>query len=139
MYPKPQPQVEACRVTTGRLRSTARYGNNGAFIIPGPERAKLLVIASDELGWQHVSVSVLKKPHRCPTWAEMSFVKELFWRDEEAVVQYHPPKAHHVSFHDWTLHLWRPDGLELPLPPHTMVGPQTAQEGLELLKGIHQP
>lgn len=136
MYPKPNSEVERCRVTNGRLRSNANYGNNGLFIIPGPEFAKLAVIVSDQDFWEHVSVSVLKKPHRCPTWAEMCFVKDLFWPEHETVIQYHPPKSAHVSFHDWTLHLWRPCDVDLPLPPHTMVGPKTVEEGMELLKGM---
>lgn len=136
MYPKPRPDVERCRITKGRLASNGAYGNNGAFLITGPERAKLFVIASDMEGWDHASVSVLRKPHRCPSWAEMCFIKDLFWPDTEVAVQYHPPKADHVSFHDWTLHLWRPNAIELPRPPHTMVGPKNVQEGIELMKGI---
>lgn len=136
MYPEPRPEVERYRITKGHMRSTADYGNNGAFIIPGPERAKLFCIVSAEGGWDHVSVSVMKKPDRCPTWAEMCFVKDLFWPPEEAVVQFHPPKSQHVSFHDWTLHLWRPQSAELPLPPHTMVGPKSVEEGMKLLEGI---
>lgn len=136
MHPKPLPQVERGRITKGRLRSSAAYLNNGAFIIPGPERAKLLCIASDQDGWDHVSVSVFKKPARCPTWAEMCFIKDLFWPADEAVMQLHPPQAEYVTFHDWTLHLWRPQGIDLPRPPHTMVGPMNIDEGMKLLKGI---
>ena len=136
MYPQPRPEVERHRLTKGPLRSTAAFGNNGVFIIPGPERAKLCCIVSEEGGWEHVSISVMKQPNRCPTWAEMCFVKDLFWPEHEAVVQIHPAKSEYVTFHDWTLHLWRPQVAELPLPPHTMVGPQSVEEGMGLLKGI---
>lgn len=133
MYSRPQPEVEKGRITRGKLASTASMGNNGAFIVKGPEFAKLFIIASNLEGWEHVSVSVLKNNKRCPTWGEMSFVKDLFWQPEEAVMQLHPPKSQYVSFHDYTLHLWRPLFQYLPLPPHTMVGPKTVEESLELL------
>ena len=63
------------------MASTAAYGNNGAFLIPGPDHGKLLqVIVSDGAGWEHVSVATKS---RVPTWDEMCFVKALFWTDEE--------------------------------------------------------
>lgn len=135
MYPKPQEDVEKYRITKGRLASVSAYGNNGAFEVPGPERAKLFCIVSDMMGWEHVSVSVLKKA-RCPSWAEMCFVKELFWMPEEAVMQLHPRQSDYVSFHDWTLHMWRPVDAEIPLPPHTLVGPKDIKEALALMLRI---
>ncbi len=46
--------------------------------------------------WEHVSVST---PTRCPTWDEMKHVKELFWADDETVVQFHPEKSQYVNKH----------------------------------------
>lgn len=69
--------------------------------------------------WDHVSVSL---PSRCPTWEEMCRVKELFWGQEECVVQYHPPKSDYVSNHRFCLHLWRWVGGEMPRPPSIFVG-----------------
>lgn len=54
MYPQPRPEVERHRLTKGPLRSTAAFGNNGVFIIPGPERAKLCCIISDNTEWQPI-------------------------------------------------------------------------------------
>ena len=98
--------------------SAADDGNNGIFYLPS---RKLKVIASDGLGWEHVSVS---REDRCPTWAEMNFVKNLFWDDEDCVVQYHPPRSEYVNNHPFCLHLWRPTtaGVPMPLPPSYMVG-----------------
>lgn len=79
--------------------------NCGAFVVDGPGRAVLRVIAGDGLGWDHVSVSL---NGRCPTWQEMCLVKELFFRDDECVMQLHPPKAEWIDCHPYTLHLWRP-------------------------------
>ena len=46
------------------------------------------VIASWSGGWEHVSVS-LPGQSRCPRWDEMCFIKDLFWAEDECVVQYH--------------------------------------------------
>lgn len=71
-------------------------------------------LANDRSQWEHVSVSL---EHRCPTWDEMQFVKEIFWKDEEVVIQIHPAKEDYINFHPYTLHLWRPQIDPIPLPP----------------------
>jgi hypothetical protein len=76
-------------------------------------------IASVGYGWEHVSVSY---PDRCPTWDEMCAVKALFWEPEDCVMQLHPPKSEWVSHHPYTLHLWKPVGLEIPRPHWRLVG-----------------
>jgi hypothetical protein len=65
-------------------------------------------------------VSVSTKT-RCPFWKEMCFVKDLFWDAEEPVMQLHPAKSTWVNNHNYCLHLWRPTGEELPLPPEIAV------------------
>jgi len=82
------------------------------------------VIASDALdtGWEHVSVSI-EGADRCPTWEEMSRVKDLFWGEEELVVQLHPPKSQYVNYHPYCLHLWRCPQFSYPLPPTELVWP----------------
>lgn len=108
------------RVRVGQYGSDDSYGNNGAFFVPcRPGKPRFTVIASDQLGWDHVSVSL---PDRCPVWAEMCKIKELFWDDEDAVMQLHPPKSDWVNNHDTCLHLWRPQVIAIPLPPSIMVG-----------------
>jgi hypothetical protein len=135
MYPKPSEFLEQYRIKTGRFRSNPAWGNNGVFLLPGPERHKLYVIASDEMGWEHCSVSLAAKA-RIPLWSEMVYVKDLFWQEDEVVVQYHPAKADYINFQGSTLHLWKPIGSELPRPPHWMVGPKTVEEGLELMAEV---
>lgn len=107
--------------------SDASYGNNGAFAIKRGS-TYLRVIASDGEGWDHVSVSL---PTRCPTWEEMSFVKRLFFHDEECVMQLHPPASEHINCHEFCLHLWRPQGKSIPQPPGNLVGPTQAAKGGE--------
>jgi len=81
---------------------------------------QLQVIATIDDGWEHVSV-VVKGRKRCPTWEEMSFVKDFFWADSEWVMQFHPPGQVKVNDHPWCLHLWRPlDGL-MKTPEQWMV------------------
>lgn len=80
----------------------------------------LNVIASNQEGWDHVSVSVINDA-RCPTWEEMCDIKDLFFHDSECVIQYHPPKKDYINVHNYVLHLWRPHASELPMPPKEMV------------------
>jgi hypothetical protein len=113
--------IEAGRVREGPLASTPDYGLTGAFIVKAPKGAKLAVIASDGEGWEHVSVSLR---HRCPDWLEMCFVKDLFWREDETVLQFHPPKSEYVNHHPFCLHLWKPIGRSVLLPPTLLIGPK---------------
>ena len=95
--------------------SSQKDGNNGLFLIDN-----LKIIASDEMGWEHVSVST--KTLSIPSWSTMCKVKDLFWEDEDCVVQYHPPKSEYVNNHP-VLHLWRPVNYEiLPRPNAILVG-----------------
>jgi len=91
---------------------------NGSFIIPGRNGYKLKVIASDEMKWDHVSVSL---KNRCPNWHEMSFIKSLFFQENEVCFQLHVSHKDHINCHDNCLHMWRPHNIEIPLPPKIMV------------------
>lgn len=114
---------EKYRITTGKYGSTSLIGNNGAFLIMEHKlKSPLRVIASDGMGWEHVSVSL---QNRCPSWAEMCFVKDLFWDDMDTVIQYHPPKSDYINYHPYVLHLWRPIEQDIPRPPAIMVGPRS--------------
>lgn len=106
------------RVTKGALKSDASFGNNGAFWVTQKKNI-FTVIASDQMGWEHVSVSL---PNRCPTWEEMCFIKSVFWDESDCVVQYHPSKEHYVNNHPYCLHLWRPIDQALAIPASYMVG-----------------
>jgi hypothetical protein len=91
---------------------------NGHARVAGPFR-DLTIVFSDGEGWEHVSVST---PGRVPNWDEMTFVKHLFWSPEDCVIQFHPPASRYVNVHPHCLHLWRPQGQVLPMPPTWMVG-----------------
>ena len=59
---------------------------------------------------------------RCPTWEEMCMVKDIFWGEEECVVQFHPPRSEYVNRHPYCLHLWKKIGEEYETPPKEYVG-----------------
>lgn len=108
------------RLRSGHMASSEANGNNGAARVPTrPGEPPMTVIASDGMGWEHVSVS---RPDRMPTWAEMCRIKDLFWDGDDVVIQYHPREAEYVNNHSRCLHMWRPVGITLPTPPALMVG-----------------
>jgi len=88
-------RLDQYRILRG-LYGSAPGADYGAFQIPGPCGERLMVLASpgdanESIPWEHVSVSTR---HRCPYWKEMCFVKDLFWDEEEPVMQLHPPPVH---------------------------------------------
>lgn len=107
-----------------RLRDTspqviAHYGSAGNELCGCFHlRDGLWAIASAGDGWDHVSVS---HQRRCPTWEEMVYVRRLFFKPDEWVVEYHPPESKNISLHQFCLHLWRPQLVTLPIPPSYMV------------------
>lgn len=117
MKSKPSKKAETFRILGGKLASTRAAGNNGAFLI-FIRRVGLTAIVSDGAGWDHVSVSA---EDRCPTWEEMAYVKKLFWRNDETVIQLHPPSRLYINFQRHTLHLWRHQRSEVALPPLWLV------------------
>ena len=120
MKKKPSEQVERKRVISGFYGSNVSWGNNGLFLIRY-KNINMRLIVSNELDWEHVSVSLPGKK-RTPTWDEMCHVKSLFWDKDECVVQYHPAEKDYVNNHPYVLHLWKPIGVDVPKPPSIMVG-----------------
>lgn len=91
---------------------------NGVFLIPAPNNYELKVIASSEMDWDHVSVSL---KNRCPNWPEMSYIKHMFFGKDETCYQLHVPSKDHINFQENCLHIWRPHNIEIPIPPKMMV------------------
>ena len=122
MIDAPSKYLESHRITEGCLSSRKDYGNNGAFTVPYDD-GLLVMIMSDGDGWEHVSVHVDLPQHkrRTPTWQEMCYVKSLWFKPSEWVLQYHPAKGDYVNEHNECLHLWRPVFSEIPKPPGWMV------------------
>lgn len=120
MRPNAHTFIEKFRVRKGPLASTPEHKNNGCFRI-SHKGMKFLVVVSDGGGWDHVSVSL---SNRCPTWYEMCGFKEVFFEDEETVVQFHPKESEYVNCSKNCLHLWRKQDSEFELPPSIFVGPK---------------
>jgi len=124
MRKNPTKRVEQFRMSV----PASERGGPGAFMVPFRDDSVLRIIMCDGRGWaesgmsgqpwEHVSVSVA---NRCPTWEEMDFVKDLFWSNDELVLQFHVPKAAHINHHPNCLHLWRPTVSKIPLPPEICV------------------
>lgn len=109
------------RIDTRRVFGTMGDAHNGAFKVYVGGRS-FEVIVSNGGGWEHVSVIPCNlKRKTCPTWEEMCQIKDLFFEEDECVVEYHPPKADYVNDHPYCLHLWRPIGQEVPRPPKIFV------------------
>jgi len=51
----------------------------------------------------------------------MVMVKDLFWGEDETVVQFHPKKARDVNCHPFVLHLWKKVGTDHELPPPALI------------------
>lgn len=108
------------------LGSDASYGTSGLFEIP-LEEGLAICIASDggldpTTSWEHVSIHMkVDGKDETPTWDEMCELKNIFWDEEDCVVQFHPPKSQYVNRHPHTLHLWRQSGSNFPTPPMIMV------------------
>ena len=95
------------RNTKLHVRQATIHGGSGIVLVDN--WFGTVVWGTDENGWEHVSVA----PHMreiIPSWEDMCIIKDIFWDDEEAVLQIHPPKSKHVNLMENCLHLWRPKG-----------------------------
>lgn len=118
--------INKARLRRGPMGSDDSYGMNGAFGFNMPGEPRMIcVVASDQMGWKHVSVSFGQVSNKTPSWEIMCWVKDIFWDEEDAVIQIHPKKSDYVNYHKGCLHLWQCiDGREQPLPPSIFVGPK---------------
>lgn len=73
-------------------------------------------IASNGGGWEHVSVS-MKNHNYTPSWETMCKIKDMFFNDDEVVVEFHPKKDEYVNIFENCLHLWRFTNGSFPVPP----------------------
>ena len=96
-------------------------GLNSYCEIPSPTDSSrvLRVLSSGGRGWDHVSVS---KGNRNPNWDEMNFIKDLYFKESETVIQFHPKKSEYVNNCGSCLHLWRKQDQEHELPPTILTG-----------------
>jgi hypothetical protein len=101
-----------------------RLKPTGAFLIePRGEPIHLIIVSTQNDGWDHVSVSMRDRGHDAiPSWEQMCVVKDQFFEPEEVVMQLHPRRSQYVNICEWCLHLWRPHApLAIPEPPRWLV------------------
>lgn len=90
-------------------------GGNGWATMRGKT---FFVVYTTNHGWDHVSIST---PSRCPTWEEMCFMKDMFFDPEECCVEYHPKHSEYINDMPYCLHIWKPQGQDMPRPPKELV------------------
>ena len=54
------------------------------------------VIWSNGGGWDHVSIAPYNR-RITPDWNDMCRLKDMFFREDEVVIQYHPAKSEYVN------------------------------------------
>lgn len=104
-----------------RIRISKHIGDEGcgAFVVPYNNKIFRCII-SGYYGWEHLSISLINVD-RTPTWSEMCYFKDFFFNEDECLVQYHPAKKDCVNIHPYVLHMWRPLGENIKMPPKYMV------------------
>lgn len=120
----PPPELEKHRLVGNHSMASSRSdGWNGAFRIPRYGLDYFMIICSDGGGWDHVSVHIADNMNMLstPNWQDMCRIKDMFFSDDEVVVQFHPAKKNYVNNHRHTLHLWRCQNQEFPTPPKLFV------------------
>lgn len=88
-------------------------------------------------GWEHVSVSPYAT-RLTPSWKDMCDIKDIFFKDEESVIQIHPPKDMYVNNKSNCLHMWRCKYQEMILPPSVLVGVRNGQTPEEFNKELKE-
>ena len=111
-------EILDCKQIYSKGLSFSEDGIKGFICI---DRMDMSFIASWGGGWDHVSVSPLKK-RITPDWETMCKIKQIFFKPDEAVIQIHPPEDQYVNNMSNCLHLWRANDKPMTLPPSFMVG-----------------
>lgn len=93
-----------------RVEQATIHGGTGEVEISGWTGS--VIWGADEAGWEHVSVCPYNHDIT-PSWDDMCRLKDIFFEDEEVVLQFHPRKSQYVNIMNNCLHLWRPKDSEL--------------------------
>lgn len=86
---------------------------NGAFDVSLSEKPSF-VIAGRGFSWEHISISHVA--NIMPTYDVMLELKDMFFEDNEIVMQIHPAKKDYVNNHNRCLHIWKPIDQKIPNP-----------------------
>lgn len=124
--------------TTPRLL-ILREGSDGgwaeAHLASSKKNSPAMVVFSWGGGWDHVSVSFR---NRVPTWDEMCEIKRMFFKPEETAWEYHPMESKYINNHPYALHIWRLQGINLPIPPAWRMENESGKSRKDSTKGEHE-
>jgi hypothetical protein len=48
-------------------------------------------------------------------------MKDMFFDPEECCVEYHPKQSEYINDMPYCLHIWKPQGQDMPRPPKELV------------------
>jgi len=106
---------EIAGILNGMPKTTIVHITNDEIVF---KMGHLAVIATSSFAWDHVSVSCRD---RVPRYAEMKAVKRLCFKVDEWAMELHAPPRKHINNHENVLHLWRPQNVDIPIPPAELV------------------
>ena len=87
------------RINNGHFSENCMFQKNDG------ELASIRATAYKEDSWKRVFMYL---KHRCPTWAEMAELSDMFFEPEEIAIQFHPCLKQYVNENSTALHLWEP-------------------------------
>ncbi len=111
---------EIRKIINLRITKEGQDGFHALWTDPVTQRVYSIILSWGG-GWEHFSITPVKND-KTPTWEFMCKMKEYFFKDDEACVEYHPKKEDYVDQLHHCLHIWRPIDQELPCPPAIFVG-----------------
>ena len=94
--------------TSPRVLTLALFEHTleGVYEFSDGTKATIVVGDNESDCYEHASVAPINH-RKVPTWSQMCEFKDLCFKDEEEVVQVHPPKSEYVNIKGNCLHLWR--------------------------------
>ncbi|MDE5860853.1 MAG: hypothetical protein K2H28_01515 [Ruminococcus sp.] len=81
-------------------------------------RKRIFFTAKWNDNWEQVYISRVSNR---PKWDELCETKEIFWNDDECVIQYIPSESMHKDKYNNCLYLWKSVSVEIPIPPETLI------------------
>lgn len=110
------------KLTMGRVRVSRRENRdderNATYIVIEPKNGRqLTVIISDTNGWDRCQISVYGSKKWEVTSVEVSYVRDLVFKEDDVVVEYHMKPEGYINVGDCTRNLWRNQREEISQPP----------------------
>lgn len=114
-------EILPAKLTMGRVRvrkgENRQDQRNATYVVMGPQKRELLVIISDKAGWDHCRISVNLSRKQEATNEEIMYIRELIFKPDEVVVEFHNMREGYINDDTVTTHLWRNQGEVIAVPP----------------------